>query len=116
MVGAVAALGVAFVVGSAAVVAVCDISTDVVLMTNMKLGPSVEDASMDNWKYCLGPKRRDQRQVRGCSRSSNGILRTLPRMAKLVSLALRPSYRMTWYKPTVLALIRSRTNSLTFES
>jgi hypothetical protein len=91
MVGAVAALGVAFVVGSAAVVAVGDVSTEVVLMTNMKLGPSVGDTSMDNLKHCLCPKRRDQRQVRGCSRSSDGILRTLPRMAKLVSLVLRPS-------------------------
>jgi hypothetical protein len=84
MVGAVAALGVAFVVGSAAVVAVGDISADVVLMTNMKLGPSVEDASMENWKHCLGPKRRDQRQVRGCGRSSNGILRTLRAQANIL--------------------------------
>jgi hypothetical protein len=49
VVGAVAALGVAFVVGSA-----------VVLMTSIKLGPSVEDTSMDKWKHCLGRSDEDQ--------------------------------------------------------
>jgi hypothetical protein len=44
-----------WLVGSTAVVAVREISADVVRMTSMKLGPSVEDASMAKWKHYLGP-------------------------------------------------------------
>jgi hypothetical protein len=51
----VAVMGVALVVGSAEVVAVREISAVVVRTTSMKLGPGVENASMDEWKHCFGP-------------------------------------------------------------
>jgi hypothetical protein len=59
------------VVGSGCRRRVRDLNADV-LMTIMKLGPSVEDASMQKWKHCLVPSDEGERQVRDCSRSSHG--------------------------------------------